>query len=201
MPEFVEWKKIFRLHREWEVTEKIDGTNGVLYWSEETASPLRLAEVDGLALYAGSRNRWLTPDADNFGFSRWAADNADVLRQLGLGYHFGEWMGLGIQRGYGLNEKRFLLFDHARHYKRLAEIGPTIPVGAVPFLGEVKGELLNQGVDESLDFLTINGSMIGGFRKPEGIVIRHKQSNTRFKVLLDGDNQPKSMKMTEVTNV
>lgn len=201
MPEFVEWKKIYRLHREWEITEKIDGSNGVLYWSDEVNSPLRLAEVDGLALFAGSRNRWLSEDADNFGFAKWAVANAAALRGLGPGYHFGEWMGLGIQRGYGLPDRRFLLFDFARHEKLQAEAGWTIPVGAVPFLGMAHGEFLNEKAQETVTLLRGKGSFINDFPKAEGIVIRHTQSNARFKILLDGDNQPKSMTMREVAHV
>ena len=34
--------------------------------------------------------------------------------ELGVGQHFGEWWGFGIQRGYGLHERRFSLFNTGR---------------------------------------------------------------------------------------
>jgi hypothetical protein len=46
-PEFKEFKKIPRLSREIIITEKIDGTNGVIYIDENNN------------IFAGSRNRWL----------------------------------------------------------------------------------------------------------------------------------------------
>lgn len=208
MPEFVEWKKIYRLHRNFEITEKIDGTNGVLLWSPDYNDEFMLAaaknedrDFEDLFLYAGSRNRWVTPASDNFGFARWAQENAEALKPLGQGYHFGEWMGLGIQRGYGLPEKRFLLFDVNRWEKLQEAAEGTIPVGHVPLLDIVNGEKLNETVEHWLDYLHEFGSSYNEFSNPEGIVIKHTQSGTRFKILLDGDSQPKTMKMTEVTNV
>lgn len=201
VPEFVEWKKIFRLHRDFEITEKIDGTNGVILWVDESNSPYGLAEVDGLTVFAGSRSRWLNPDADNFGFAGWVRDNADRLRGLGPGYHFGEWAGRGIQRGYGLADRRFLLFDHQRHTKLQEASGWSIPVSCVPFYGMWNGSGLNAKVEEVLDFLRTKGSLLNDFPQAEGIVLKHTQSGARFKVLLEGDSIPKSMRSTEVCHV
>lgn len=200
MAEFVEWRKIFRFYRDFEITEKIDGTNGVLYWTPAMGEPGGLAEVDGLALYAGSRNRWLSLDADNHQFAEWATDNATALRPLGPGYHFGEWMGYGIQRGYGLSEKFFLLFDFDRFAKLQAEAGYRIPVGCVPHIADVPGDQLNERITEILDDLRAKGSWHNGFERPEGIVLKHKQSGVRFKVLLEGDETPKSMRGMEVSH-
>src|SRR4051812_4307796 len=102
-PQFQAFPSIARLFRECVVTEKIDGTNGVVHVSD-----------DGLTVTAGSRSRWITPEADNFGFARWVAEHAEELRALGPGFHFGEWWGSGIQRRYGLDEKRFSLFNVGR---------------------------------------------------------------------------------------
>ena len=59
-PEFVEFPKIARLSREIIVTEKIDGSNGVIYVGE-----------DG-DIVVGSRSQWIATrakgGADNFGF-------------------------------------------------------------------------------------------------------------------------------------
>ena len=103
LPEFVPFPKIPRLFRPFVVTEKIDGTNASIHVLE-----------DGQVL-AASRTRWITPEADNFGFARWVHEHEEELRVgLGIGSHFGEWWGSGIQRGYGLKEKRFSLFNTAR---------------------------------------------------------------------------------------
>src|SRR5271157_773876 len=99
--QFVAFSKIARLNREMVITEKIDGTNACVSIRE-----------DGGAILAGSRNRWLTwPTQDNFGFAKWVQDNREELLKLGPGRHYGEWWGVGIQRGYGLSERRFSLFN------------------------------------------------------------------------------------------
>lgn len=102
MTEFKEFPKMPRWSREVIITEKIDGTNASIFIGE-----------DGEFL-TGSRTRWITPTDDNFGFSGWAYYNKEELLKLGPGHHFGEWWGSGIQRGYGLKEKRFSLFNTFR---------------------------------------------------------------------------------------
>lgn len=97
--EFQAFNKIPRLCREIVITEKIDGTNGIIAIGENGE------------FQVGSRNRWLTDEmgnivADNAGFAQWAVRNREDLMGLGIGYHYGEWWGHGIQRGYNLKEKR-----------------------------------------------------------------------------------------------
>ncbi len=99
---FEGFPKMPRLMREVVVTEKIDGTNACVAISE-----------DG-SFQVGSRRRWITPEKDNHGFAAWAHAHRDELMQLGPGRHFGEWWGRQIQRGYGLDERRFSLFNVAR---------------------------------------------------------------------------------------
>jgi len=86
MMEFVKFGKIARLSRTVVITEKIDGTNGLIAIGE-----------DG-EFQVGSRNRWIAPENDNMGFARWAYENKDELMGLGAGFHYGEWWGQGIQR-------------------------------------------------------------------------------------------------------
>jgi hypothetical protein len=105
MSDFEEFPKMARLSRRVIISEKIDGTNAQILIGE-----------DG-SMQFGSRTRWITPEDDNYGFARWATENAEELRTLGAGRHFGEWWGCGIQRGYGLKEKRFSLFNSARWYE------------------------------------------------------------------------------------
>ena len=68
---FPAFPKIPRLRRAIVVTEKIDGTNALV--SIDEAGVVR----------AGSRSRWITPEADNFGFAAWVAKHAEELRALG----------------------------------------------------------------------------------------------------------------------
>jgi hypothetical protein len=97
--EFIGFNKIARLSRDVTITEKLDGTSVFVAITEEGE------------FLTGSRNRWITPEDDNFGFSRWANENKNELMKLGIGFNYGEWIGGKIQRGYGLKEKRFYLFN------------------------------------------------------------------------------------------
>ena len=77
--EFEKFTKIARFSREVIVTEKIDGTNAQIVITE-----------DG-EFFTGSRNRFITPEDDNFGFSKWAHEHKEELMKLGVGKHYGEW--------------------------------------------------------------------------------------------------------------
>ena len=154
------------------VTEKIDGTNALVHVSEDLA-----------IVRAGSRTRWITPEADNFGFAKWVAANADALRELGPGYHYGEWWGSGIQRGYGCppGEKHFSLFNTLRWNQNNP---PPACCKTVPVLGGCEwGE-----IDTFVDRLRESGSIaMPGYRNPEGVVVFHPPSRSTFKVIINGD--------------
>lgn len=168
---FEGFPSIARLSRTCVVTEKLDGTNASIWIGEDES--FRVA----------SRNRFITPTDDNFGFARWAFDNETALRALGPGTHFGEWWGLGIQRGYGLTEKRFSLFNVGRWADN-----PALPpcVSLVPILAT--GDFTTDLVESALADLEDNGSRAApSFLKPEGIVVYHTASKTLFKKTLDGD--------------
>lgn len=200
MLDFVRWPKIARLHKEWEFTEKVDGTNGVLWWTEfidgdDYSKVCARVVVDGEPLYllAGSRTRWLTPSDDNFGFAAWAVEHAESLVSLGRGRHFGEWFGKGIQRGYDMDGREFALFDQ-RFAKVEAEDGLPEGVCVVPVIGHCEGQVLNRAVEIALEALAGDGSVIAPkYPRPEGIVVRHTQNGSNFKVLLEGDNVPKGL--------
>lgn len=173
MSEFEAFSKIPRLRRGCVITEKIDGTNAQVYFPD-----------DGGPMLVGSRNRWITPDNDNYGFARWAYDNEPELRKLGLGRHFGEWWGSGIQRRYGLTEKRFSLFNVGRW----AAEGVELPscVSLVPVL--YNGPISDGAVDDALNRLQQEGSVAApGFMQPEGIVVFHVASRTLYKVTIGDD--------------
>lgn len=205
---FEPFPKIPRLSRAMVVTEKIDGTNASVWITPSDVDapqhdPEVLATVcldDGIwvDVRAGSRNRWATRKDDNFGFAKWVQENAEELATgLGEGTHYGEWWGAGIQRRYGLDHKRFSLFNvgrwRSRHVVPLSEedmaerkmayapeccyVVPTLHEG--PFsLGKV---------DEILTWLAAGSCAAPGFDKPEGVMVYHVASRQFFKKTLDGD--------------
>lgn len=185
--EFQEFSKMARWSRNIVVTEKIDGTNACVCIGE-----------DGEFL-TGSRNRWITPDDDNFGFSRWAHEHRDELMALGPGRHFGEWWGSGIQRRYDLTEKRFSLFNVGRWYDASAtedeRAGKTLAPACchvVPVL--IEGPNDQRAIEAVIQLLREKGSSAApGFMKPEGIVIYHCASRTLYKKTLEKDELPKSV--------
>ena len=172
--DFIKFSKMPRLSREMIITEKIDGTNAQICISD-----------DGLELQAGSRNRWITLDNDNMGFARWCNENKEDLLRLGPGRHFGEWWGQGIQRKYGLDEKRFSLFNVSRWRK-----GRPSCCHLVPTL--FQGKFDTWEVDEVLNCLKKHGSYAApGFMKPEGIVVFHVAGNFGMKKTIEKDELPK----------
>lgn len=185
MTEFQDFPKMARWSREIIITEKIDGTNAQIYIGE-----------DGEFL-TGSRTRWITPDDDNFGFSRWAHANKEELMTLGPGRHFGEWWGQGVQRGYGLKEKRFSLFNALRWHD--ADSPPEDREGrtlapacchVVPVLGA--GPNVPGAIEAALLQLTLSGSYAApGFMDPEGVVLFHIAGNVGFKKTIRKDEVPK----------
>lgn len=176
-PEFKPFPSISRLSREIVITEKLDGTNALVCITEHGD------------IYAGSRTRWITPTDDNYGFARWAEGNKEELLKLGAGYHYGEWWGQGIQRGYGLKEKRFSLFNVTRWRDEM--VRPAC-CQVVPLLG-IGPRLDTTAITFYLDQLGQLGSIAApGFMKPEGIVVYHGHSNTLFKKTLENDDKGKS---------
>lgn len=174
MTDFVGFPSIARLSgNHMVITEKIDGSN----------AQIRIEE-DGTML-VGSRSRWITPEDDNFGFARWVKENEEEIRGLGPGSHFGEWWGGKIQRGYGIAEKRFSLFNVRRWEK--AE-NPPLPkcCRLVPKLYE--GPFETSTIEATLEALRLGGSIAQpGFMQPEGVVIYHAAARVLFKKTLDGD--------------
>lgn len=176
MEEFRPFPKIPRLSRDCWITEKLDGTNGCIYINE-----------NGHFKYAGSRNRWITPQDDNYGFARWAHENHEELQKLGPGTHFGEWWGSGIQCGYGLKEKRFSLFNVDRWSMKRPACCDVVPV-------LYKGIFTTDACDHTMFSLEVNGSAAApGFMKPEGIMIYHVAANQYFKKTIHKDSAPKGI--------
>lgn len=176
-PEFVPFPKMARLNRTVTATEKMDGTNGQI-----------LITKDG-QMFTGSRNRWITQESDNYNFSRWCNERKEELLKLGPGTHFGEFLGSGIQRRYGLNEKRFYLFNAHRWTD---DIRPAC-CHVVPILAI--GTNIKEVEQVALDILRTEGSRaVPGFMDPEGIVLYHSASKQMMKVTLRDDENPKGSK-------
>jgi len=175
---FEEFKKIPRLSRQIIVTEKIDGTNASICITE-----------DGQFLI-GSKTKWITPEDDNHGFAKWCIKHKEELLKLGVGIHHGEWWGNGIQRGYGLKDKRFSLFNRSKWADE--NVRPKC-CDITPVLYE--GVFDTTKIDECLGCLKRNGSMaVPGFKHPEGVVIFHVAGNLFFKKTIEHDNEPKSVR-------
>lgn len=170
--EFKPFPKIPRLNKGGVVvTEKIDGTNALVCVTE-----------DGRIL-AGSRTRWITPEADNFGFAAWVKAHEEELKALGPGYHYGEWWGFGIQRGYGCppGERHFSLFNTHRWNHNNP---PPACCKVVPTIGGYDWADIPQAVVR----LREHGSLAApGYRNPEGVVVFHPASQSMFKVIISGE--------------
>jgi hypothetical protein len=164
---FEAFPKLPRLFKEITVTEKIDGTNAQIIITED-------GEIG-----AASRQRLITPEEDNYGFARWVQDHKNDLMLLGPGRHFGEWWGSGIQRNYGIREKRFSLFNSGRWCKKRPACCEVVPV-------LYEGIWDDEQIRVAWQVLTEEGSKAApGFMKPEGIVIYHHAANQYFKAPFD----------------
>jgi hypothetical protein len=207
MIEFQEFPKIPRYRREIALTEKLDGTNAAVVWVKVTDDnkddPNIIAYEELLdqhgtaiglhALLAQSRGRFILPGrikakSDNYAFAQWVDDNQGALTRLGPGVHYGEWWGCGIQRGYGLPEKRFSLFNVSRWGDGKQERPACCDV--VPLLGYFQ----HDQIGTQLERLRTFGSVAApGYMRPEGMIVWHSQSKQYYKILLEGDDTPKSL--------
>jgi len=214
--EFTPWPKIARLNREIVITEKIDGTNAAIGVIPEGHDDM--GNFTPRRVYAQSRNNIITSEKDNVGFAAWVERNATILGDtLGPGLHFGEWWGVGIQRGYGLSSRHFSLFNTARWASGEGALALSnarlngLAIDCVPVLYEgpwteciieyfINGERKTiASVDWApttvINVLKFAGSRAApGFMQPEGIVIFHKASGSMFKVTCEDDAQPKGIK-------
>jgi len=158
------------------ITEKIDGTNGQINIVKSELMTLDMVDkcitrtnIDGQGyhMFVGSRKRYIIPDEDNFGFAAWVLENAEELFKMGEGRHFGEWYGGKIQIGYGIEEKRFALFNTSRwgsHNPSTPECCDVVPV-------LYSGDLKDETVEGVMGRLKVTGSqLVKGFMEPEGII-------------------------------
>jgi hypothetical protein len=205
--EYPAWPKTPRWNKPVTITEKIDGTNGLIsiepvvrtnladYANPEAS--LYMNEEGTYRVKAGSRNRWLMPGktTDNYGFAGWVHENAFALiEKLGPGRHYGEWFGKGIQRGYGLTEKHFALFN----VDKWNDVELPDRVTTVPILWRGNAQGLGPAVHHSLSILRHRGSYVAPMEEAEGLCIYHSASRQIYKVLLENDDIPKSVALRMV---
>lgn len=202
MPEFQKYPSIPRYRKDISISEKIDGTNACVIVTEHDSRFLADSAHDkSIVVYdaftplayqvtAQSRNRIITPDDDNHGFATWVYANARVLPYiLGPGYHYGEWWGSGIQRGYGLTkgEKHFTVFNPARYALEGQDLVTAVPIlytgpSYIPGIGDA--------VEHTMAELKRTGSQVPfatGFDNPEGVVVYHTASRSLYKVTYEYD--------------
>lgn len=160
--EFRVWPKIPRFENKKEIyTEKIDGTNACIIITEDGEFGCQ------------SRKQIITPENDNFFFANWAYQNKEELLKLGPGHHFGEWWGVGIQRGYGLTERRFSLFNVHRW-------GPHNP--NTPACVHIVPQIQANSVQEARDMLITGGSLAApGYMNVEGVVVYEEVGKAYYK--------------------
>jgi len=172
--EFQDFPKMARWSREIIITEKIDGTNA------------QICIGDDGSFQVGSRTRWITPEDDNYGFAAWAMQNKNELMKLGAGRHFGEWWGAGIQRRYGMQDKRFSLFNAIRwNSENIPNCCHVVPV-------IYHGPMVPGAIEDAISFLSEKGSIAApGFMDPEGVVLFHIAGNLGFKKTVKKDEVPK----------
>jgi hypothetical protein len=133
-------------------------------------------------LACGSRSQWVVPGKDNFGFAEMVyAHKQEFIDKLGLGRHYGEWAGPGINSGEGLTQKYFILFDHWR-YPEGRPLPPNTKV--VPVLYDGPFDMGQVAI--AMNDLRANGSkLVPGFMAPEGVVVRIK--GERYKVVFQDE--------------
>lgn len=210
MSQFRAWPKTPRLNRNCIVTEKIDGTNSAVivealeYEGDYTDDAVAVVQAPNdvwYGVYAQSRKRLLRPgkSTDNFGFAAWVKENAlELASGLGEGYHYGEWWGSKIQRGYGLDEKRFSLFNVARWHDTHDNTGDfgDDPAPACCYVVPVltTGTTINAVAEGAIAMLEAEGSYAApGYDSPEGVVVYHTAARQTFKVTVEGDDAAKGV--------
>jgi hypothetical protein len=145
-------------------------------------------------LLAQSRTRFCVPETmrkggDNHGFGAWVQGHMVELAKLGPGVHYGEWWGHGIQRKYGLDHKRFSLFNVTRwaHNPNRPECCHVVPILA---LGKPEDGVVESAIDQ---LRRLGSQAAPGFMDPECVIVFHSAANKYFKVMLKNDDEPKSL--------
>lgn len=166
------------------ISEKVDGTNGVLYIHK----PHLCDVTNGIELspyvLAGSRSKWLQDEGkkswDNHGFGAWVAEHASELHNLPAGFHYGEWYGKGINHGYGMTDRKFMLFNRKR-YERLEDLPKCVELETI-IEDEVPVYELLSVIDRIKNEVSVKGSYhVPGQAMVEGLIMRFRLSAKVYK--------------------
>ena len=152
--EFKAWEKIPRENPfNVTITEKMDGTNACVI--------IKDAAIIGVQ----SRKRLITPDDDNYGFASWVYENESDILNLGDGYHYGEWAGLGIQKNpHALSEKIFFLFNTFRWNENNPNRPKCCRVVPILFQGQLSPDIIP-------NLLSVLSDTAGENQTPEGLIV------------------------------
>lgn len=177
MTEFKEFAKITRFYeQDVVITEKIDGTNGLVFIPEDLSY-----------VRAGSRSRWIDTTDDNYGFAKFVDENAADLLKLGKGYHYGEWWGQGIQRKYSMPKKVFSLFNvHKWSDDSLRPF--CCDVVPVLYSGPINPKIVND-FSKPLKVSVAAKKYGVEFDKPEGAMMYFTKGGVYFKIPHDKEAQ------------
>lgn len=172
---FTPMESIPRRSKDIVITEKIDWTNASVIVDE-------FGNVS-----AGSKNRIISIDNDNYWFARWVDQNKEQLKLLGEWCHRWEWRWQGIQDWYTMDRKIFSLF--AVHRWGDGMLRPVC-CDVVPIL--YSWENRPWVIQETMEALLSTGSVAAkkygvSFYKPEGVVIYHTASKQLYKKTFDND--------------
>ncbi len=166
---FPAFPSIPRLKRQSTITEKIDGTNGLIFISDEGV------------IRAGSRNRWITPGDDNYGFARWVDEHKAELANLGPGHHYGEYWGClssetSISLADGSTEKIGKIVNARTPADVLSYNFDTQRIEAKKIIGWKKAESTDQWLTVRVKRKWRGGKQIGLHLTPNHVVFRMSQS-------------------------
>jgi hypothetical protein len=206
MSHYPKWESIPRLYNEtFSITEKIDGTNGLIFIEPKPEVRYPLASTlilrDTYAYVSvGSRKRWITPGQDNHGFAAWVYENAEALvAALGPGHHYGEGAGPGIRGNrHGLEEKTFFLFNWRLWTHLLANPEIEIPCGlrgvAVLDIGVIYMVSAARGWADYLESVGTQAGPGSSDKPPEGVILRSDLTGQMWKYFCGGEAANKTIK-------
>lgn len=160
---FKEWPKIPREVGETiTITEKMNGTNACV------------VVEDGVVIGCQSRKRIITPEDDNYGFAKWVSQHPE-LSLLGDGYHYGEWVGTGINKNkHNLTSKIFCLFNTHR----------WSPEDVFPYCCSVV-PVLYEGADQGM-ISEIMSTLEAKEQYYEGVVVWYHKTRRYAKYIIEG---------------
>lgn len=196
---FEHWPRIPRMASECSITEKLDGTNASILIVKMAAETPEFQEqcwealdqkrgllIDGMAVFACSRNRHIWPGQDNHSFASWVWENApELVRILGEGRHFGEWWGRGIQRGYEMPYRVFSVFNTYQYAwlndeeeRERHDVIESLRCVPVLYRGIFSFEALNEAIN------TLSQEYEDIPVVAEGVVIHFRNNDAPFKIII-----------------